>query len=187
MTWKELNEKYPESRDEMSVEREKEFLKDLYDAYETVGFANEFWSPYDLHDEDINYIGKPFKVVERCEADNEWDLESLPAWKIEFEDGHQMYAYPEEICFDDMIANGYIPKKDICNTNPMHLYIMDKVPSYSKGTRKSSKRKIKECLLNMEYDTEFIEDITDDFCEGFGVARDIIFELLKNEYWKNKI
>ena len=29
MTWKELNEKYPESRDEMSVEREKEFLKDL--------------------------------------------------------------------------------------------------------------------------------------------------------------
>ena len=26
----------------------------------------------------------------------EWDLKSLPAWKIEFEDGHKMNAYPEE-------------------------------------------------------------------------------------------
>lgn len=38
MTWDELNEKYPEARDEMSVDRERDFLKDLYDAYEAVGF-----------------------------------------------------------------------------------------------------------------------------------------------------
>lgn len=186
MTWKELNEKYPETRNDMSVERQRKFLKDLYDAYETVGFANEFWSPFPLKDDDKKYIGKSFKVVKRCEEED-FDLESLPIWEIEFADGHKYYAYPEEIYLNDMIANGYIPKENIYNTNPMHLYIMDKVPSYSKGTCKSSKRKIKECLLNMEYDTEFIENITDDFCEGFGVARDIIFELLKNQYWKDKI
>ena len=33
MTWDELNEKYPEARDEMSVDRERAFLKVLYYAY----------------------------------------------------------------------------------------------------------------------------------------------------------
>jgi hypothetical protein len=107
MTWDELNKKYPEARDEMSIDREREFLKDLYDAYETVGFVNKFWTPFDLHDEDKSYVGKPFKVIGRCEEGKEWNLESLPAWKIEFEDGHKMDAYPEEIYLKDMIANGY--------------------------------------------------------------------------------
>lgn len=109
MTWDELKKKYPESREEMSTEREREFLKNLYDAYETVGFADRFWSPFDVCDEEKKYIGQPFKVIGRCEEGKEWDLDSLPAWKIEFEDGHRMYAYPEEIYLNDMIANGYKP------------------------------------------------------------------------------
>lgn len=32
-----IKQKYPETRDEMSIDRERGFLKDLYDAYETVG------------------------------------------------------------------------------------------------------------------------------------------------------
>ena len=63
MTWDELNKKYPEARDEMSADRERDFLKDLYDTYETVGFANKFWTPFDLNDEDKSYIGKPFKYL----------------------------------------------------------------------------------------------------------------------------
>ena len=110
MTWDKLNEKYPETRDEMSTDREREFLKDLYDTYEAVGFADEFWSPFDTRDEDKKYIGQPFKVIGRCEEGKEWDLDSLPAWKIAFEDGHQTCAYPEEIYLSDMIANGYEPK-----------------------------------------------------------------------------
>lgn len=50
-------------------------------------------------------------MIGRCEEGKEWDLESLPAWKIEFEDGHKMNAYPEEIYLKDMIANGYNPQK----------------------------------------------------------------------------
>ena len=46
-----------------------------------------------IRDEDKSYVGKPFKVIGRCEEGKEWDLESLPAWKIEFEDGHKMDAY----------------------------------------------------------------------------------------------
>ena len=60
--------------------------------------------------EDKKYIGKPFKVIGRCEEGKEWDLESLPAWNIEFEDGHKMSAYPEEIYLNDMLANGYEPE-----------------------------------------------------------------------------
>lgn len=45
-----------------------------------------------------------------CEEGKEWDLKSLPAWKIEFEDGHKMNAYPEEIYLKDMLANGYKPQ-----------------------------------------------------------------------------
>lgn len=109
MTWDELNKKYPEARYEMSVDREREFLKELYDAYETSGFADKFWTPFDLNNKDKSYIGKSFKVIGRCEEGKEWDLESLPVWKIEFEDGHKMDAYPEEIYLNDMIANGYEP------------------------------------------------------------------------------
>lgn len=110
MTWDELNKKYPEARYEMDNERERAFLKDCYSAYKTVGFADKFWSPFDLKDEDKKYIGKPFKVIGRCEEGKEWDLESLPAWNIEFEDGHKMSAYPEEIYLNDMLANGYEPE-----------------------------------------------------------------------------
>ena len=109
MTWDELNKKYPEARDEMDIEREREFLKDLYDTHETVGFTNKFWTPFDLNDKNKSYVGKPFKVIGRCNESDKWDLESLPAWKIEFEDGHKMYAYPEEIYLNDMVANGYKP------------------------------------------------------------------------------
>lgn len=70
------------------------------------------------------------------------------------------------------------------NMFPMHLYFMDKVPSYGYGEPKGSMRKIKECLRKMEYDEEFIENINDDFCKGFGASRDIIFELLKNKHWE---
>lgn len=52
MTWDELNEKYPESRDEMSADRERDFLKDLYDVYETIGFVNKFWT-LDAYPEEI--------------------------------------------------------------------------------------------------------------------------------------
>ena len=109
MTWTELNKKYPEGRHEMTKARERAFLKDLYDTYESDGFADKFWSPFYVSDIHRKYVGQPFTVIGRCEEGKEFDLESLPVWKIRFEDGHEMCAYPEEINLHDMIANGYKP------------------------------------------------------------------------------
>jgi hypothetical protein len=44
---------------------------------------------YTIRDENCGH--KECYLVERL-------IECLPAWKIEFEDGHKMEAYPEEIC-----------------------------------------------------------------------------------------
>lgn len=48
MTWDELNKKYPEARDKMSIDRKKDFLKDLYNAYATTGFVDEFWNLFTM-------------------------------------------------------------------------------------------------------------------------------------------
>ena len=44
MTWADMQNKYPEYRDEMTREREREFVKDCFDCYEQEGFAGKFWS-----------------------------------------------------------------------------------------------------------------------------------------------
>lgn len=68
---------------------------------------------------------------------------------------------------------------------PLHLYVMDKVPGYKTNTPKTDIRAIKECLHEFEIDDHIINNLTADFCMGFGIARDIIIELLRQEYWKN--
>lgn len=60
--------------------------------------------------------------------------------------------------------------------------ILRKVPEYSYGKPKSSMRQIKNIMREMEYDEEAIENINDDFCQGFGVAREIISDLLWRKY-----
>lgn len=108
MTWDEMKTKYPEYRDEMSKEREQEFVQDCFECYEAEGFAKRFWSMGGDYKE---YIGKSFEVIERVpEYDNEHkdgaDLECLPMWKIRFSDGKEIDAYPDEIIEREMLDNG---------------------------------------------------------------------------------
>ena len=65
---------------------------------------------------------------------------------------------------------------------PIHLLIDSKIPYYSKGKKNLCKRKIQETMRKFEYDEDFIDTIDDDFCRGFGNARNIIFEFLKEDY-----
>ncbi len=107
MTKAEINAKYPEYRDEMSVEREKEYVNDCFDYYEQEGFAKVFWSQGgDFKD----YHFKPFKVIGRVPAfdgkNNGVELELLPMWYIRFEDGFKMAAYPDECIASEMIDYG---------------------------------------------------------------------------------
>lgn len=96
-----LNEKYfddDHDRTDLSDEKHREYLGKAFDLYEACGFEETL--PDDiagLYEEDAKHIGMKFRVVSRCEEGERWDLESLPAWNIEFEDGHRMEVYPEDI------------------------------------------------------------------------------------------
>lgn len=98
--FKKLDAKYlkdGDGRDQLSEQDEKAYVNKAFKIYEEVGFEPVLPDVSGYNEEDVPYIGKPFKVTGRCKAP-EWDLECLPAWNIEFEDGHKMEAYPEEIC-----------------------------------------------------------------------------------------
>lgn len=102
MTWEELKSKYPECREDMSEEREQEFINDCFSCYENEGFSKKFWSPFEDH---RAREGQSFKVLGRCTTEDQ-DLCTLPMWNIQFDDGTIIGAYPEEIIPSEMRGNG---------------------------------------------------------------------------------
>lgn len=68
---------------------------------------------------------------------------------------------------------------------PIHLGI-DSIPSCNEGKKRLCRKRIQEIMSKYEYDDDFIKDIDDNFCQGFGVAKDIVFTFLKEEYWKRQ-
>lgn len=87
------------TRDDLDYETEKSYVNDCYDTYEHIGFADSFATPYTG---EMKYRGMKFSVLSRVkelsEDENGADLECLPMWNIKLENGHEMAAYPEEIC-----------------------------------------------------------------------------------------
>ena len=79
---------------EMSDEQLSDFKNDCFSLYENNGFIEYFNSPYDDEGE---HNGMKFKVIRRANL-NECDLEAMPIWLVEFENGDKAYCYPEEIC-----------------------------------------------------------------------------------------
>ena len=67
--------------------------------------------------------------------------------------------------------------------NPIHIDIIHKIPGYRQKTSKRDKQKIKEIMEEFEYDDDYIENISDDFCQGFDVAKNIIVKMLSDRYW----
>lgn len=64
---------------------------------------------------------------------------------------------------------------------PVHSVIDVKIPSYHKSKKKLCKKKIQEIMREYGYDEDFIKDIDDNFCQGFGVAKEIIYDFLRCE------
>ena len=62
-----------------------------------------------------------------------------------------------------------------------YISVIHKVPDYGYGVRKSSKRKIQEFMLENGYDldADYVESISDEFCQGFGVAKELILNIMK--------
>lgn len=105
-TWFDMKTLFPEfkdgcfTRDHMTEDREKEWVAFCYEAYENDGFRETYHNNYDLYKE---HDGKKYKVIKRLN-EKEADLECLPLWTIEFEDGSQITAVPEEICLTETPA-----------------------------------------------------------------------------------
>lgn len=76
-------------------ENYRKYIEDCFDMYETEGFADTFKSPYDQYKQ---YNDMKFKVLRRATTDDGFDLETLPAWEIQFENGEKIMALAEEIC-----------------------------------------------------------------------------------------
>lgn len=88
------------SRDDLLEDEERNFVNDCFDIYEHIGFAETFRTPYTGEEK---YEGMRFTVLGRVkeiteDKENGADLECLPMWNIQFENGDIMAAYPEEIC-----------------------------------------------------------------------------------------
>lgn len=83
------------TRDCLSYEEKKAFVEDCFNTYEHIGFADTFISPYTGTNE---YNGMKFSVIGRVREIDGADIECLPIWKIKFENGDTVQAYPEEIC-----------------------------------------------------------------------------------------
>lgn len=87
------------TRDNLSLEEERNFVRDCFETYEHIGFADTFASPYES---EKKYNGMKFSVIGRvkeiAEDQNGADLECLPMWSIRLENGDTINAYPEEIC-----------------------------------------------------------------------------------------
>ena len=89
-------------RDDMTFEEEKLFVNYWFDKYEESGFDAIFQSPYEQY---ASKNGERFRVTRRCTT-KDWDICCLPAWDIQFEDGTETSAYPEEIC---LLERKFVP------------------------------------------------------------------------------
>lgn len=58
-----------------------------------------------------------------------------------------------------------------------YMKIINRVPSYTQPKR--TKKEIKRIMLEYGYDEDYIEGISDDFCHGFAVAKEIILKEIK--------
>ena len=95
MTEKDSNAKWANKLiDDMTDEELRGFKDHCFNEYEKTGFIEKFDSPYDDQGE---HDGMTFKVIRRATTE-ECDLEAMPVWLVEFENGDTAYCYPEEIC-----------------------------------------------------------------------------------------
>lgn len=80
-------------RDQMTTEEERTFVNHWYERYEQAGFTKVYRTPYT---EFAARVGMEFRVLGRL-TEKDTDLECLPMWKIQFNDGFVICANPEEI------------------------------------------------------------------------------------------
>lgn len=105
------------SRDDLKPDEERNFVEDCFDTYEYLGFSKSFMSPYESMKK---FNGLKFTVIERVKDLSEdkdgADLECLPLWRIQLQNGKIITAQPEEICLAEMKNQKEIEINDTMTT-----------------------------------------------------------------------
>ena len=104
-----VNKPGKRERSDLDENEHRSFVTDCFDTYEGFGFINTFHSPFE---ENEKYNGRKFTVIRRL-TEKDADLECLPMWRIRFEKGKEIDAYPEEICFVENLSLTVI--SEICS------------------------------------------------------------------------
>lgn len=112
-----INELISKNIDRADMTREEEllFVNHWFDLYEKAGFRETFSTPYE---DNKNYTGGPFTVLRR-ETELSVGLSRLPMWRIAFSDGHEISAYPEEICRLDESVKSLLCFPDECTNSTL--------------------------------------------------------------------
>ena len=177
----------------LSEEVEKDFVEDAFNMYETGGFSPTFHTPF-TDRADMN--GVAFQVIGRATTE-ECDLEQLPVWKIEFEDGTEDYAYPCEITeierkIQNLAQNLQIEKpKPIKEENAMSEKINDIVNEFNKEFGERTFNEILGCAkINID-GLSLVRDV-DEFNNN-EIACEVMFKGINfkvevyRDFAKNKI
>ena len=103
------------SRDNLELDEERKFVEDCFDTYEHLGFSKTFQSPYESM---RKYNNLKFTVLGRVKEPSEdkdgANIECLPLWRIQLQNGRIIIAYPEEICLAEMKNQKEIQKNTSC-------------------------------------------------------------------------
>lgn len=62
--------------------------------------------------------------------------------------------------------------------NSLRLEIIEKLPTYFQSKKKTCKRQISDLMKKYDYDEEFAENISEDFCLGFQTAKEIMLKIM---------
>lgn len=68
---------------------------------------------------------------------------------------------------------------------PLYMTLIEKLPDYGRGIKKQAKHNIQALMTEQDYDTDYIHNITDDFCQGFGVAKYIAVRLVNYSHLRS--
>ena len=129
----------------------REFKNDCFAMYEHGGFLERFNSPYDDQGE---HNGMAFKVLNRA-TEKDFDLEVMPIWHVEFENGDKAYCYPEEICKVEKAEKAESPvektqKEEDTKYDTIYLTVRIDI-SYPANMNKQEAR----CLAYENFDYDF--------------------------------
>ena len=112
------------NRSNFSEKEERDYINDLFDLYETIGFFKTIGNSLDSETSDsFTVIGRVKELKE--DVDNGADIELLPMWHIQIPTGDTLMAYPNDICIAPKMKGDKLKATNIIIGNEMKSLEID--------------------------------------------------------------